>query len=572
MGLSVFQIRQRWMTAAVAVAMLVGMAPTGLVAQEQLQRGATPAASQVSEPVLVVTLGSVNKLMQDVNYLSSIIGQPQAGGMFTMMAGTFTQGIDVNSPIGILVPLVDGVPEPIAMVPTPDAKVVLKRLEAQTGPVDELEDGTLVIAVGASTVYVRQVGNWAVLARNRALLEAAPADPSALFKGMGNDYFLAFRLKMQLVPAETRDMLVGQLRQGFEQAMQNQDNANAEASRDVAESTMKQLEQFIQDTDELMFGFNVDQPQRQVSFDVSFSAVPGTELAEMYGGQRPIPSRFASVIREDAAAYYHAATSISPTLVEQTRASVQTTINALKSAISNETELTPEQADDVQQLIEKVSNLAVSSIAEGKADVGAMLLADANKMQFVFGTFVSDGAEAAKIVQEVAEKVKNEPGAPTFEFNVGTHQDVTLHAMKVDVPESEDEARKIFGETAVLHIGTAPKAVYLAIGDGSESLLKQFIDSGANDTAAGQRPIGQLRVDMLPILQYIESIESNDVITAMMDALSRAPDQGRVRVVQEMVTNGQSSQMIISEGVLQAIGAAVRQSQMQAMQQQNGQF
>ncbi len=91
---------------ALAVSPLVS-SPT--LAQEKVQLDAVPADSvNATEPVLVLTLGSMNKLMKDVNYLSSAVGQPQAGGMFTMLAGTFTQGIDLDMPIGVLVPLVDG--------------------------------------------------------------------------------------------------------------------------------------------------------------------------------------------------------------------------------------------------------------------------------------------------------------------------------------------------------------------------------------------------------------------------------------------------------------------------------
>ncbi len=559
---------RRSMTAAIVVAasLVVGALPMSARAQESPQptRGAaTP--NNVSEPVLVVTLGSIQKLMQDVNYLSSVLGQPQAGGMFSMMAGSMTQGIDMNAPIGVLVPMVDGVPEPIAMVPTTDVRTVLKRLEAQTGPVDEQPDGTLVIAIGASTVYVRQSGNWAVLARNRALLDVAPADPSSLFVGLGNDYDLAFRLKMQLVPEQTRDMLTGQLRQGFEQAIQSQ-NGEADASRDMAESSIKQIEQFIQETDELKFGFNIDKEGARVNLDGSFTAVAGTQLAEMYGGQHAIPSRFAAVIRDDVAGFYHAATSISPQTVEQTRSSVRTSIAAVKNAISNDDNLPPEMAADIQEMIDRVAELAVSSVAEGKADTGAMLIADANKMQTVFGAFVSDGAEAAQLVKDVAAKLEGVNGAPRFKFDIGTYKDVTMHAIEFDVPDKQDEVQKVFGQTAVIHVGTAPKAVYLAVGQGSDTLLKSFIDSGAADNG-GERPIGQLRVQMLPILQYIQSIKADDTVSAMMDALSRAPDPGIVTMVNDAIPGGLDTRVSFGEGMLRAVGAGVNQAQMKRMQQ-----
>ncbi len=569
MGFLTVSFRQSFAAVAmVALTAVAGFVPTIAHAQEQLQPsgGGAVAPSDVSEPVVVVTLASIQKLMEDVNYLSSVLGQPQAGGMFSMMAGSMTQGIDPSSPIAVLVPLVDGVPEPIAMVPTTDVRAVLKRLEAQTGPVDEQPDGTLVIAIGASTVYVRQAGNWAVLARNRALLDAAPADPSGLLTGLGNDYDLAVRLKMQLVPAQTREMLVAQLRQGFEQAMKSQNAGGADSNRDMAEATIKQIEQLIQETDELKLGWNIDKAGSQVTFDGSFTAVAGSQLAEMYSGQHSIPSSFASVIRDDAAAFYHAAASISPQMIEQTRSSVQTSISAVKNAIASEDKLTPEQAAEVQQMIDRIADLAVDSIAEGKADTGALLLADANKMQFVFGAFVSDGNEAAQIAKDIASKVEGEKDAPRFKFNVGTYKNVTMHAVEFDVPAKAAEVQKVFGETAVLHIGTAPKAVYVAVGKGSEELLKSFIDSGAADNG-GSRPIAQMRVHMLPILQFIQSVKPNDAVSAMMDALSRTPDPGTVRMVSDSIPGGLESRVSVGEGMLKAIGAAINQAQMKRMQQ-----
>jgi len=99
-----------------------------LLAQDKTQPAPAPADAAVAstDPILVLTVASLNKLMQDVNYISGVMGQPQAGGMFTMMAGSFTQGLDTSRPIGILVPMVDGSPEPIGVLPTDDVESMLK--------------------------------------------------------------------------------------------------------------------------------------------------------------------------------------------------------------------------------------------------------------------------------------------------------------------------------------------------------------------------------------------------------------------------------------------------------------
>ena len=548
-------IRRRLACVAVAIATLWAVSPATLSAQDS---GAAEVVA--TDPVVVVSLGSIDKLMQDVGYLTGAVGQAQAGGMFSMMVGTFTQGIDKSKPIGILLPLVNDEPQPIALIPTADVKTLLRRLEGQTGPADELKDGTLVIAIGANTVFIRQTDNWAVLAPKKSLLDLAPADPMSVFEGLGNNYDLSFRIQMQEVPPELRDMVVTQLRQGFEQAMAQQGNAEAAATREVTEGSLQQLEQLIEDTDELVFGFNIDQEAKEVVFDTTFKAVAGSDLAKVQNGQQPIPSRFASVIRPDAASYYHVATSISQEGIDQVNSTLHGYFSALENTIAGESNLSGEDLADLTELLERVGGLVISSIEEGKADAGALLLADKEDFQFVLGAFVSDGNEAAEIVKDLADKVKDERGAPTFKFDQSTHNGITMHVIEADVPEDEDEARRVFGDTLRVHIGTGDKAVYVAVGSESEALMKSLIDAGGSDES-GPRPLTQLEFKLLPILEFAQSIESQDSLSAMIDALQRSPDPGVVTIVSDSIENGATSKVTLGEGLLQAIGAAIQQSQ-----------
>ncbi len=561
MGFSNLSIRNRIMSIALAAATVTMLLPSNLLAQEKLQKGGGSATmSDGTKPVVVVTIGSISKLMQDVNYVTSIAGQPQAGGLFQVMAGTVTQGIDTSQPIGILVPMVDGLPEPIAVIPTPNVKTVLKRLEAQTGPVDELDDGTLVIAVGANTVYIRQSGDWAVAARTRDVLALAPADPTALFTGMGNAYDLAFRVKMQQIPEDTRNMLIGQMRQGFEQAMAQ----NPAGSPEMAENTIEQMERMINESDEINFGINIDEANKQIAINFAYAALAGTELADIYNGQKSIPSKFASVINPAAAAYFHSAASVSPAAVELATKSLESTFEAIRGALTTEG-LPADQAEEINEMIDRVGDLYIKSIAEGKMDMGAQLIANEQNFKIMLGGFVSDGNEAAQIAKDLAAKVDEaaagKENAPRFKFDQGTYNGVTMHVIEADVPESEDEARRIFGEVLRIHIGTGPKSLYVAAGKESESMLKKFIDAGANDAGATDRPVGQMRFTLLPILKFAQTIDDNEVISTMINSLESAPDPGEVQIVSEVIPNGTDVKIAIGEGLIKAIGEAVTAAQ-----------
>lgn len=560
MGFPQRSIRTRVATFLLAAVAVFATAPT-VGAQDRLapQGGAAATLTDGTEPVLVVTLGSINKLMQDIDYVTGVAGQPQAGGMFRMLAGTFTMGLNLDQPIGVILPMVGGAPEPLITIPTADIRTVLKRLEAQTGPVDELDDGTLVITVNQNTVYIKQGASWAVGSRNRDALKLVPADPTGLFAGMGNAYDLAFRLKVQQVPQELRSMLISQIRQGFEQAMQQQAQ-NEQQAREMAEASINQLDQLVQQSDQLNLGWNIDQSQRRVVVDVSFTAVPGSDMAAVYAGQKAIPSRFASVIREDAAAYFHSAVSVSPQAVAQSKMSIDSSLNMIRNAISSENNLSDEQMQEISEVMDRVAELIMETLEEGKTDSGMLLLADATQFRAVFGMFVSDGNKVAELVKDLAAKVPaNEPKAPKFRFDIGAHSGVTMHVIEADVPASEDEVRKVFGDKIQVHIGTADKAIYLALGKDSESMLKGFIDSGSN-TKTGNS-IGVLRAKLLPILQFAQSVEQNDEVAAVISALSTSDDQGEFIVTSDSIPNGGKSQISIGEGLIKAIGAAAAANQ-----------
>ena len=549
----------RPIVAMLAAALFVAT-PVVTSAQEKLQNQAgDAAAANATEPVLVVTLGSIDKLMKDVNYLSGVIGQEQAGGMFSMMAATFTQGIDLTKPIGMLVPLIDGMPQPVGLIPTNDVKSVLKRLEAQTGPADELDDGTMVIAIGANTIYIKQQGDWAIIAGSREHLKSAPLDPTPLFEGIGNKYVIAARVKPQLVPEAMRGMLVDQIRQGFEQAMASQEQ-DAESATELASNSIKQLEMLINETETLSLGMNVDPSSKELIVDMVFTGKDGSPLAELYSDQKPIPSQFASVIRDDAFGYVHVATAIGPKAVDSTKSSFKTLLQSVEEMIGQQEGLSYEVQTEISAYLQRIFDVVVESISEGRIDMGAALLPVDGGVGFVAGSFVSDGNEIAKIFKEIAAKVEYEPGAPSFDFDSETHGGVSIHVVQADIPESLEEARKVFGDQATIYLGTGKKSVYLSVGNDAKELMKKLIDSGADDKP-GDRPIAQAYVKMQPMLEFAQNISANETLAAMSEALSGSDDPGIVTVTAVGIRNGQETRITLSEGLIKAFANALMSGQ-----------
>jgi len=533
-----------------------------LMAQEAPAGDSAAATSQ--EPVLVVSIAGIDQVGGAVSYLAEAVGQPGTGGMFAAMAAGFTQGIDATRPLGITVQMIEGAPAPIAFVPAADISQFLKRIENQVGPAEKLEDGTYVIAAGANLLYIRQVGDWAYASQNREFLADVPDDPTTLLDGMADTYDLAVRLNVQAVPGPLRGMLVEQMKQGFNQAAARQ-AAEAQA---MGQRTLEQLSQMISETERLQLGWSIDPASRRTFIDLEIVAVEGSELAEIYDGSQPVPSRFASVIRPDAALYYHAAASVSPKAVEQTRQSLDQTLQQVGEQLTKTGELSESQATEVEALIKRLAELGMDTVAEGKIDLGVLVTAGSETLTASGGALLADGNELAALLKDVAAKVEEEPGAPRFLFDQGEFNGVTMHTVEADVPESEEEARQVFGPVLQVKLGTADDAVYFAMGEDAEARMKALIVE-AEEPDASDRPLGQAYFSLLPVLQFAQSVDQQEVIAAMIDAIARSGETDRVNLISNSISRGQRVRISIGEGILRAIGAGIQADQ---MKQQGGNF
>ncbi|CAN0471533.1 unnamed protein product, partial [Hapterophycus canaliculatus] len=233
----------------------------------------------------------------------------------------------------------------------------------------------------------------------------------------------------------------------------------------------------------------------------------------------------------------HAASSVGPEIVEQAKGSLENAMKMAGQALGQIDQLSEDEVDEATDVIRRISDLVVKSYEEGKFDAGAVLLTDESTMQFALGTFVSDGSEAATIVKDVARKLEGRGDAPRFEFDRDTYKGVVLHLVEADIPKEADELRKIFGDTVRVHLGTGEKSLYAALGDASIPLMMEMIDGAANEAAPAGDSLGQFELNLMPILQFAQSIESNDAILAMIDSLSRASDLGTLRVVSNSIDN-----------------------------------
>ena len=63
---------------------------------------AARVVAQETKPVLVVSIASVDRLLSNIGYLTRAAGTPEVGGLVTLMASQYIEGLDTTKPAGLM--------------------------------------------------------------------------------------------------------------------------------------------------------------------------------------------------------------------------------------------------------------------------------------------------------------------------------------------------------------------------------------------------------------------------------------------------------------------------------------
>ena len=99
----------------------------------------------------------------------------------------------------------------------------------------------------------------------------------------------------------------------------------------------------------------------------------------------------------------------------------------------------------------------------------------------------------------------------------------------------------------------------MAFGKDPSRLLKNVLDASSSDSGK-QLPPSQLRVSLSPILAFVAAADSNPQIKAALEAAKEYAGSDAISVTSTPIKNGCAMRLEVEEGVLKAIGGAVKGS------------
>ncbi|EAQ79105.1 hypothetical protein DSM3645_14115 [Blastopirellula marina DSM 3645] len=507
--------------------------------------------------VAVVSIAPFQKVLGDFQYLSELADQANFGRMAAMMSAPFTQGIDKTRPIGVVVRTDGQQFSYIGFLPVSDLKSLLLILQDQVGEPQDMEDGVFLLEAPLP-IYYKEVDGWAFVAQDKESLANTPAKPADLLGTLATDYDIAVKLNLNNVPQLYHEMIIAQIRSGIELSLEQEpgesDETFAERQK-MVELQVAQLERLFTEITDLTIGWNVDKAAEKTYFDLSYNVLPGSKLAEQLAMNIGVTSDFAGFLNEQAAGTLHIASKIAPEEIENSVKQLNAGRQKAFAEIENNDDLDEKSREAANRLIDLSFDALIETVKAGKIDMGMTVDLAPSKMTFLFGAFVSDGKRVEDGFKEMMKLVEDQPDFPGVKWNADSHQGVNFHVVEGPVPATEEETRKLFGETLTIVLGIGEKSAYLSIGTDAIAKLKKAIDDSLASAGQPMTSPATIVVSSKPILEFIKSIDDNAPIEAALEALGGKDAQ--LTINGTVSETGTKSRVSLDVGVIKAVAAAI---------------
>jgi hypothetical protein len=524
------------------------------------------------KPVVLATLSGYDALKKDINFLGSLAGQPELASQFEPFILGFTQGLEKDQPLGVLIQS-DGMNFGGAIcVPIKDLATFVGNLKAFGVTTADAGNGITQITANNQTLFGKNAGGWTFLSMMPQMLESLPADPAAAFKTLTDEYDLGIRANVQNVPEPYRQMAIQQVKAGIDAGMKKmpeETDEQFEGRKAMATAQFEQIQRMINEIDQFTFGLSIDSEQQRTFMDFVYTAVAGSQLADQLKTLGDPKTNFAGFFQPDATGMMMVASEVSESDKAQTKQMVEALRTQMATAVDQDTDIPSEAAKGaVKAACNDFIDAVAATVDAGTMDFGAVVNVSPEGLTLVAGGFVGDAAKIESGLKKLAEAGKEQPDMPTINWGAEKHAGVTFHTLSVPTPANEEESKKLFGETIDMAVGIGEKSVYFAMGKDNLTAVKKVIDESAANPGKSVAPM-ELTVSVGQILNTAAAFHPEDATLRMVaDALkNEAEGRDHVKIVAQPVDNGLRTRFEVEEGVMRAIGVGVKAQQAQAMGQ-----
>lgn len=536
----------------------------------------------------VVAGAPYDSLLKDIDFIGSLIGQPQISQLIEMQLAFFTQQLDRTKPWGVIVQT-DGMQFlGTACLPISKPEELLAVAPAMGATVEDVagQEGVKQIRLpNERSFYVKSSGGWSFIAQSLDSLDRLPRDPEAALGRLVSEYDIAANVSVKNVPQMYRGLLVSAMQSGMQQSLQREEGESDEKfeeRRELAEAQMKQVVELIDEIDTLTFGWAIDSEAQKTFLDFTYAFTPGGKMATQLDAMEEPQTNFGGFYQPSAVATLTTSQKVDMSKVDQewyksqqaqSRQMMATWREQFLKNVKEKLEISDEEAvAAIESAVNDIFDAAVATLESGQMDIGTSLDVKPGSIKLIGGAFFLEPTKIESALKTLSSASGDLKYISAIEMNAAQHDDINFHKLTVNVPEDQQEARDVLGETVEIAVGLGPKAVYLGLGPDYQSALEQAIDASASEPNK-RVPMFELAVSLGPIMETIaaQAEEGNQrELAQSIASMLQNEAQGRdhIRMTGQNVKNGLRYRLEAEEGALRAFGQAAMDAQRQRMEAQ----
>jgi hypothetical protein len=543
-------------------------------------------SSEISPPapelktVAVVAVAHYEKLLNDVSFLGTMLGRPDASQMIEGGFSLFTQGkgpeaLDKSKPWGVIVQTDGSAFLPIGCLPVSKPNNVIEIATGFGATVTDTADGVKQLVLpNQKTFFLKQQNGWAFISLSPAALSKLPAAPQDVLADLVTEYDIAARVSMKDVPEMYRQFAVAAMQAGLHQKLQKQAGESDEQyalRQKVTDAQMVQVQRALNETDAITVGWAIDTAQQRTFLDYTQTFLPDTKMIQQIAAYGQPQTNFAGFFQPQSAATIAFVSKANPETIRQDLDYLESSMQTLRAGFNNG--IDSSKAPDSEAIKAAFSDwfdALEATIRAGRIDGGASVLASSDSLTVIAGAVVTDTAKFESGLKKLEAAAAGRPEFTGIKWNAAEHAGVKFHTLTIPIPEQQEAPRKLLGSEANIAIGIGTETVYLALGRDNLEQLKKAIDSSAAEPNKAVPPF-ELAVSVGPVMEVAaaqaEEGKQKEIAQSVADMLGNE-SQGRdhVRVVGQMLPNGMRYRVEIEEGALRAVGTALNEAQRQSMQ------
>ena len=206
-------------------------------------------------------------------------------------------------------------------------------------------------------------------------MDTLPDDPVKILGDLPKNYNLAIQINVQNIPKDIRDQAVEQMKQGFQESLEFEDDPDTrEMTEKLGQGMLNSLVEVVEQSEQVTLGWAIDKATKNTYIDVDLTAIPNSKMAERMALLQDTKSGFSGFLLPDAAVMMNLISKMTKEDKEITLSMFKVMRTKAMQELDNDEDLDADERAAAKDVMGSLFEIAEKTIQSGKIDGGAVVM------------------------------------------------------------------------------------------------------------------------------------------------------------------------------------------------------